>query len=276
MEPMHGPLTHEELAGYARQGFLFQRGLLAADEVDLVLEAAQSDIDLEDHAFGRDDGEGGKVRLALWNHPGDDVYGAVARSSRVVGRAQQLVGGEVYHYHSKMILKDPCEGGAWTWHQDYGYWHENGLPSPDLVSVFLALDPATQENGCLQVMEGSHLSGRIEHTLSGDQAGANPARVEALLGQLEVVHARMEPGDALFFHPNLLHRSDRNRSEQRRWSLICCYNSATNEPTVEHHHPGYTPLEILPDAAIRAAGARGAASQEAWLDPGDDHSATGD
>ena len=273
---MPGPLTPQELAAYAEAGFLLQRGLLAGDEVGLVLEAAQQDAALEAHAFGRDDGEGGNVRLALWNHPGDDVYGAVARSARVVERAQQLVGGEVYHYHSKMILKDPREGGAWAWHQDYGYWYENGLLSPDLTSVFLALDPATRENGCLQVVRGSHLLGRLEHTLTGDQAGADPARVEAVLGRLEVVHAELEPGDALFFHPNLLHRSDRNRSDRRRWSMICCYNSAANDPVVEHHHPGYTPLEVLPDDAIRAAGARGATGQAAWLDPSDDHSATGD
>ena len=104
---MSGPLTEVELAAYHADGFHIQRGLLARDEVALVLEAARQDARLAEHSFAREDGEGGEVRMALWNHPGDDVYGAVARSARVVERAEQLVGGEVYHYHSKMILKDP-------------------------------------------------------------------------------------------------------------------------------------------------------------------------
>lgn len=269
---MTGPLSPEDVARYHADGFLVQRGLLAADEVALVLEAAERDEVLHAHAFGRDDGEGGNVRLALWNHPGDDVYGAVARGARVVDRAEQLVGGEVYHYHSKLILKDPREGGAWRWHQDYGYWYENGLLYPDLVSAFVALDPATRENGCLQVARGSHRLGRLDHRLSGEQAGADPVRVEEVLARLEVVHAELAPGDALFFHANLLHRSDRNRSDRRRWSLIHCYNSAANDPVRAHHHPGYTPLEKLPDDAVRAAGARGAAGQDAWLDPAEDWS----
>ena len=118
----------------------------------------------------KEGGEGGKVRLSLWNHPGDTIYGMFARSNKMVNKVEELLGNEVYHYHSKMILKDPKIGGAWAWHQDYGYWYQNGLLYPDLVSVFIAVDKATRENGCLQVIKGSHLMGRIDHILTGDQA----------------------------------------------------------------------------------------------------------
>jgi hypothetical protein len=47
----------------------------------------------------------------------------------------------------------------------------------------------------------------------------------------------MEPGDAVFFHCNTLHRSDQNKSEKSRWAMICCYNAARNDPYKEHHHP---------------------------------------
>ena len=55
----------------------------------------------------------------------------------------------------------------------------------------------------------------------------------------------------LFFHANLLHRSDQNRSENPRWAMICCYNAARNDPYKEAHHPRYTPLKKVPDSAIR-------------------------
>jgi ectoine hydroxylase len=66
----------------------------------------------------------------------------------------------------------------------------------------------------------------------------------------------MKAGDGLFFHCNTLHRSDQNRSPNRRWTLICCYNAARNDPYLDHHHPHYTPIEKVSDDAVRLAGAK--------------------
>jgi ectoine hydroxylase-related dioxygenase (phytanoyl-CoA dioxygenase family) len=122
--------------------------------------------------------------------------------------------------------------------------------------VAIAVDPGHSENGCLQVLRGSHLLGRLDHVLSGEQAGADVERVNEALGRLELVHCEMEPGDALFFHCNLLHRSDQNKSDQPRWSLICCYNAARNDPYKESPHSRYTPLERVDDEAIRRVGVK--------------------
>ena len=66
----------------------------------------------------------------------------------------------------------------------------------------------------MQVLKGSHLMGRIDHVLTGDQAGADLERVHEAEKRLERVYVEMDPGDVLFFHANLLHRSDQNRSDQ--------------------------------------------------------------
>jgi ectoine hydroxylase len=265
-----GPLSAAQLAQYERDGYLQVDRMFDAEEIDLLLRSAREDRALDQHSFGRDDGEGGRVRLSLWNHPGEGIYGMFARCHRVVDACEQLLDDEVYHYHSKMIMKDPKVGGAWAWHQDYGYWYQNGVLFPDLASVFIAADPCTPENGCLQVVHGSHKLGRIDHVLAGEQAGADPLRVEEILKRLPLVYVEMNPGDVLFFHPNLLHRSDRNTSPDPRWSLICCYNAKHNDPYKESHHPRYTPLEKVPDVMIRALGIRRFADDEsdvAWLDP---------
>ena len=60
-------------------------------------------------------------------------------------------------------------------------------------------------NGCLQVLSGSHRLGRIDHVTFGKQAKADPERLEEAKKAFELVHVEMEPGDALFFHCNLLH-----------------------------------------------------------------------
>ena len=269
-----GCISDSEASQYHDTGFVLAKGFYDAEEIDLLKRAAKEDRTLDQYSFSRNDGEGGNVRLSLWNHPGDTIYGMFARCESIVDSATKLLKDEVYHYHSKMIMKDARVGGAWTWHQDYGYWYQNGVLFPNLTSVFIAVDPATVENGCMQVIPYSHNLGRIEHVLKGDQAGADMERVTEILKRLPLVHVEMEPGDALFFHSNLLHRSDQNTSENPRWSMICCYNAKSNDPYKESHHPRYTPLEKVPDSAIKDAGSRRfSADDSAWMNVTSDQSA---
>ncbi len=246
--------TSDQIADFHRDGYLFVRGLFSEEEIGLLGETARNDHAMDQASSSMDDGEGHDVRLSLWNHPGEGIYGMVARCHRVVDGVEELLEDEVYHYHSKMILKDAKVGGAWAWHQDYGYWYQNGLLFPDLASVMIAVDEATRENGCLQVLKGSHKMGRINHVLSGDQAGADMEHVEEAKKRLELVHCEMKAGDALFFHSNLLHCSAANTSDQARWALICCYNTKSNDPYKESHHPGYTPLEKVDDKMVLEVG----------------------
>jgi ectoine hydroxylase len=271
-----GPLQKSILDEYNRNGFVIARKMFDATEIDLLRRAAREDRELDQHSFGRGDGEGGVVRLSLWNHPGDTIYGMFARCETIVNSAELLLDGEVYHYHSKMIMKDAKVGGAWTWHQDYGYWYQNGVLYPDLTSAFIAVDPATRENGCMQVLSGSHRMGRIDHVLTGDQAGADLERVREIEKRLPLVYVEMDPGDVLFFHSNLLHRSDQNRSDKPRWAMICCYNAARNDPYKESHHPRYTLLQKVPDSAILEAGLKrfsDSTANVAWLNDKEDKSA---
>ncbi|MCZ8312990.1 MAG: phytanoyl-CoA dioxygenase family protein [Magnetospirillum sp.] len=247
--------TDAQKRDYERDGYVIVRGLFDAEEAAILREAIEKDPALAANFYDRKDADGKATKMALWNHPGDSVYGLAARSRRVVDTVEEMLGGEVYHYHSKLTAKDPYEGGAWEWHQDYGYWYHNGCLTPDMGSVMVALDKATKANGCLQVLRGSHKAGRIEHgVLPGEQVGANAERIEQMLKRYELVYVELEPGDALFFHCNVMHRSDQNRSPDRRWTVLFCYNAASNNPFMAHHHPGYTKLDKVDDGAIKAAG----------------------
>ena len=248
---MSGTLTID-VPRFQRDGFVIVRGLLTGDETDLLGAVARADREMALSAYGRKDAQGMPVTLALRNDLSDDIYSAIVRSEKVVGAMTALLDGEVYHYHHKMILKEPRVGGAWEWHQDYGYWYHNGCLAPDLASCMIAVDRATKANGCLQVLRGSHHLGRIDHGKIGDQTGADLERVDAALKRLELVE--LEPGSAIFFHCNLLHRSDQNTSPDPRWALICCYNAARNDPYKESRHPRYTPLEKWPDDKIKEVG----------------------
>ncbi len=259
-------LTPEQRAAFDRDGFVLVRALFDTHEIALLRGAIETDPQLKASLYDRHDASGKSTRMATWNHPGDSVYGLAARSRRVVDTMEDLLGGEVYHYHSKLTAKEPREGGAWEWHQDYGYWYHNGCVFPYMASVMVALDTTTRENGCLQLIRGSHHAGRVEHgILPGEQVGADPKRVEEMLRHLERVYAEMAPGDGLFFHANVMHRSDQNRSPDRRWTVLFCYNAARNNPYLEHHHPQYTPLDKVDDDAILKAGLRHAPASEEYF-----------
>jgi hypothetical protein len=245
-------LSDQQLNQFLDDGYLVVSQLFDQEEAGNLLWLAKSDTELLKESYAKRDATGGQSRLAVRNLLDDSPYAAIVRSQRIVNTMQALLADEVYHYHHKMMLKEPKVGGAWEWHQDYGYWYENGCLFPDMASCLIAVDRAVRANGCLQVIRGSHKMGRLNHSKTGEQKGADAARVEAALERLDLVYCELEPGDAIFFHGNLLHRSDQNTSDESRWSLICCYNTRHNDPFIkEGRHPNYSPLEVWDDKRVR-------------------------
>jgi len=250
-------LTDEQLARFNRDGYLIVRGLFDAEEMDLLIHIAKADQQLEQQSQERQDLSNGRSKLWITGSLGDDIYSAFARCERVVNPIEQLLSGEVYHYHHKVMLKEPLVGGAWEWHQDYGYWYYNGCIRPDLLSIMVALDKTTRENGCLQIATGSHKLGRIDHTpLSPTQNEVDPKRMPHILEQCPIEYCELAAGDALIFHCNAIHRSDANRSANRRWTLLICYNRIDNDTIIKTDDRFYVPLETVDDGAIRRAGLR--------------------
>ncbi|XP_045196344.1 L-proline trans-4-hydroxylase-like [Mercenaria mercenaria] len=242
-------VTEEMKGEFEDDGYVVIRGLLSDAELKHI-ENALVVGKFSDHTYGVPDGDGREAHMILWNHPGVDVTGMVGRCEKVADTCEQLLGGEVYHYHTKLMAKPAKIGGKHVWHQDYGYWYQNGNLFPNMMTVFMAIDKCTKENGCLQILKGSNKCGRIEHVQVAGQVGADMARVDELAKVLPLEYVELEPGDALFFHCNLLHCSAPNTSAARRWAFLCAYNRADNNPTKEHHHPRYTPLKKVPNSAI--------------------------
>lgn len=252
---MASRLSPEEVAAYHEDGLVFVRGLFDAEEIDLLRRAMEEDPAIRDHSLLRADSEGGATRISLWNRAGDSVYGLAARCRKVVDTAEALIGEPVYHFQSKLTAKDPRVGGAWEWHQDYGYWYYNGCLEPKMLSFMIALDRTDAENGCLKLVQGSHRLGRLDHVqVTPEQNTADPERMPHILKTHEVVDCVLDPGDAVIFHGNTLHRSDQNRSDRRRWTFLCCYNAVSNDTFKRDDDRYYVPLEKVEDDAIKRAG----------------------
>ena len=264
-------LSNGQLAAYRRDGFVIVEHLFDAEEAKLLLEIATADKALAEQAeavqvndldkkkdarvVAQGDGSGRETKFWVDDELRDDMYSAVARSRRVVEPIEQLLKGEAYHWHHKMMLKAARVGGAHMWHQDFGYWHKSGhVLFPHMASCMIAVNRTMKSNGCLQVLAGSHEIGLIEHVRVEGQATADPDRIEPAIERLDLVYLELEPGSAVFFHSNLLHRSEANQSNDPRWTLICCYNAARNDPYADSHHPRYTPLAPLADDRVKDIG----------------------
>ncbi|MEZ6050400.1 MAG: phytanoyl-CoA dioxygenase family protein [Planctomycetaceae bacterium] len=176
----------------------------------------------------------GAIRQVYLTHRYSPPFQRLSTNPKIVEPVKQVLGEQVYVWHSKIHVKDAFQGTVWLWHQDYGSWMWDGV-DPRLVSVMVFLDRATLNNGCLMVAAGSHKWGRLEHyadekTTSYKQWCVDTETLKHRLTEEMIQPVTGEPGDVLFFHCNLLHGSGHNMSPLPRKSIIIAYNDLDNRP----------------------------------------------
>jgi len=245
-------LTQEQIKQYYEDGFLIVRNFFQPQEIEPLLRSLTTHA--KEYASGEIralDNTGKPYSIIYWTELGDSLLGVFPRVARMVEGAETLLGESCYHWHSKVCRKLPNSGQV-EWHQDYGSWYHDGCLSPQLISCAIAIEPCTPENGCLQMLKGSHLLGRMDVIKMGNTVGADPQRLQIAMEKMEIVNCVMEPGDAVFFHSNVLHGSPPNHSDRSRAMMFCTYNAISNQPFIlegqEHHR--YLPLQKLPNSTI--------------------------
>lgn len=244
------PLSKEQINAFNRDGYLIVRAYYSQNEIELLQNKAFNDPNLYKNAWDKQDASGTISKVSLWQELGDDFYSMFSRGKRLVNAAEQLLDEPVVHTSTKIMMKEPFVGGAWEWHQDYGYWaNDNYHLYPRLLSCMIAINEATEENGCLEVLKGSHHIGRINHLKTGDQKGADMDFVNEALKHHELIKVELKPGDTLFFHCNLLHKSNQNKSDKPRWAMIPAYCAQSAIPFKDNELKVY-PLHKVEDAAI--------------------------
>jgi len=245
-------LSPDHIKTYFDSGFVIVKKLFTKEEVEKLKKYATTDIE-PSQVMVKGDLSGNQTKLRMWNSQQNNLYGMFSRNSRLVDNVEAIFDEEVYVYSSKMILKNAKEGGAWEWHQDFGYWYNYGCLKPTMISCTLAIDAATRENGCLQVLRGSQKIGRINHDRVNEQTVVDPEMMEAAKKRFELEYIEMEPGDVLFFDGNILHRSDNNNSDFNRWSYIISYNTVSNRRFKKVREYGnYEKLEKVPTESVLA------------------------
>jgi ectoine hydroxylase-related dioxygenase (phytanoyl-CoA dioxygenase family) len=222
-------LSEEQIRQFDEDGYLIIEELFDPEEMEFILQVAHVDPQLAADTKANknfEDDEGLDTVLAYRGSLTDDIYSAYGRYQRIVGPMEELLRGEVFHYYTLIMQKNPQSGG-WQYHQDYGYHYQQFL-FPSYAGCMVALNPATRDNGCLKVYKGSNRLGRIDHRASGSQLIADPERLALAADALEEVYCELEPGSVLYYHSNTLHASDPNLSSVPRWTLIYGYVASTN------------------------------------------------
>jgi ectoine hydroxylase-related dioxygenase (phytanoyl-CoA dioxygenase family) len=241
-------LSEDQVEQYHRDGYVVLESLFTPQEVEILM----SHVDIgKDKGSQFTDAGGRTARLSFWSNLDGHVWGAASMCPRIINNVRVLLGEEAAFFHGKVTLKEANTGGAWEWHQDYGYWYDQGYVFPRMISAFAAIDHNTKENGCLEVLKGSHKLGRLNHGRIGMQAGADVERLKKIEDYFERVPCILSPGSVLFFHCNTLHSSGQNNSPtSHRRSFIMCYNALGNPQIGERKTFEQRPCPVGPDDGI--------------------------
>jgi phytanoyl-CoA hydroxylase len=225
-------LTNEQRTAWEQDGFLVIEDLFPRDEIPRMIAEVEGVLaEVREEARGA--GRTPEQILASGVYVGLSVKRAffreVARDPRLLDVLEGLIGPQIGFLSDKVVFKDRAVDYESPWHQDWAYWGGSHK-----ISVWIALDEATPENGCLQILPGSHRAA-VEH----DQALGVPGfgnRLDPTERGLDMSCAATipaRPGTAIFFHDLTLHASLPNRSGKDRRALIITYRDLS-QPDKEY------------------------------------------
>lgn len=260
-------LTAGQIAQYEHDGFLLLPELLSAAELTILRDEVERLKGVDAECITREGRNRVPKILFKLDDPESPTFSApfreLSRLDRTLGVAQQLLHDDrLYMHHYKLNVKSAIEGSVWQWHQDYMSWKLDGIDRPDLLTVMVMLEEATEMSGCLYFLPGTHKMGRIEPYLDDSTAYKLMA---APVEQMKTILASRprpvpivgKPGTAAVFHCDLLHASGHNLSHRDRWHIYMCYNRCDNHPHgVENPRPewvrstDWTPLQVTHNATL--------------------------
>jgi phytanoyl-CoA hydroxylase len=256
----------EELTRFRNDGFVILRALAPQSLCESMKALARAHLaaqvpPLEYEAQVRYPGSpasldapGGKtVRRLLQAYARDPLYRDWATSPQIAERLRQLLGEEVelsQAHHNCIMTKHPAFSSATGWHQDIRYWL---FEKPELVSVWLALGPEHEENGCLWLVPGSHrlAFGPKQYDESLFVREDNEDNRRILAGRIA---AELDEGDVLFFHCRTVHAAGRNMTDLTKFAAVFTYHAADNRPLPGTRSASLPGIPLEDSAAVDGRG----------------------
>jgi ectoine hydroxylase-related dioxygenase (phytanoyl-CoA dioxygenase family) len=225
---MKTTLTPEQIAAYERDGFVAHRGFLSAAEVAELKAAVLECV----AAMGKKKVADGGAELV----EGDSFYDKVFTQRLNLWRLNETVKRFMLHrdlgrmlcqlegvkgfrvWHDQTLIKEPF-GNATAWHLDNPYW---SFSSRNSISIWIALEDATLENGCMWFVPGSQRFASFENVGIGVNMG-DLFKLYPKMAEIDPVAVPMKPGDCSFHNGLTAHGAGANMTRRRRIAMTCAY-----------------------------------------------------
>ncbi|MFE6198405.1 ectoine hydroxylase [Streptomyces sp. NPDC057838] len=238
-----GPIVPADLLSFERDGFLAIDELITDDEVAVYrdeLNRLVNDPDIRADERSIVEPKSKEIRSVFEVHKISEVFARLVSDERVVGRARQILGSDVYVHQSRINVKPGFGASGFYWHSDFETWHaEDGLPRMRTVSVSIALTENYDTNGGLMIMPGSHKTflgcagetpkDNYKKSLQMQDAGT-PS--DEALTRFATEHGIKlftgKAGSATWFDCNCMHGSGDNITPFPRSNVFIVFNSVEN------------------------------------------------
>ncbi|MFE9775925.1 ectoine hydroxylase [Streptomyces sp. NPDC005931] len=238
-----GPITPADLGAFERDGFLAVDQLIGEDEVAVYrdeLNRLVADPAVRDDERSIVEPKSKEIRSVFEVHRISEVFARLVRDERVVGRARQILGSDVYVHQSRINVKPGFGASGFYWHSDFETWHaEDGLPRMRTVSVSIALTENHDTNGGLMIMPGSHKTflgcagatpkDNYKKSLQMQDAGTpSDEALTRFASQHGIKLFTGRAGSATWFDCNCMHGSGDNITPFPRSNVFIVFNSVEN------------------------------------------------
>jgi ectoine hydroxylase len=238
-----GPFEPMDLQSFEHDGFVTVDQLLTDDEVAVYrqeLERLVTDPEIRADERSIVEPQSKEIRSVFEVHRISQVFANLVRDERVVGRARQILGSDVYVHQSRINVKPGFGASGFYWHSDFETWHaEDGLPRMRTVSVSIALTENHDTNGGLMIMPGSHktflgcagATPKDNYKKSLQMQDAGTPSDQALTEMASAYGIKLftgRAGSATWFDCNCMHGSGDNITPFPRSNVFIVFNSVEN------------------------------------------------
>jgi len=211
---MPNTLTADQVNRYERDGLVFPIRVMSA-------EAARA---CRTHLESFETSQGGALKGAhrFKSHLLFKWLADLIREPGILDMVEDLIGPDILCWNTNWFIKEPRTANFVSWHQDNNYW---GLDTRKLVSVWIALSPATVESGCMRMVPGSHRGPTLPHvdTFHADNMLTRGQEIAVAVDEATAVNITLGTGEAAFFAYGIAHSSPPNRSADRRIGIVLRY-----------------------------------------------------
>ena len=207
-------LTDEQVAAYHRDGIVFPMRVLSEEQAASLLDASN---DLEQRI-----GENAKATdLAQMHLHFRWAYDLVV-NPQILDAVEDVLGPNIVGWATGLFPKQPNDPKFISWHQDGTYWN---LDTHDVVTAWIALSPATIENGCMRVIPGTHKLPIQPHTdtYAADNLLSRGQEIGMEIDDNDAIDIVLDPGEMSLHHVKIVHGSNGNESDTKRVGFTVRY-----------------------------------------------------